>query len=512
MASFGGSLNIGTSAIHAAQRGLDVTGQNIANSATPGYTRQRVELESIGGPGIPAFWSRYDGVGEGVKIVGVKRMNDEFLEARARNSNAALGDVEEQAKTMAGIERTFGEPSTTGLQSKLADFWNSWGKAGNDPKGEAPKRLTYERAGEVANHLNMMSDSLTTQWEDATAELKANVTDINTMVKDIARLNDAIRQNNIARVPANELLDQRDVLIAKVTTLTGATVKPAELDRNADFNSQAVDVYIGTNKIVDATHYRQLEVDDPQDGNFPADPVTEPLEDVVVRWGDKYSLRGETAELATSDAASGDYVGVTTGRLAGQLQGMNDTIPEHLEALDHVAQRLADVVNRQQEQGFAFTIGTDGKISGSAEGQALFTTADGEQTGITAANIQLRPGAQPSDLAISKGNPFPAGPDAALDGNNALDMSKHLGDLSGADATYKSLVVRLGTETQSVNRNLEVQRNVVKQAEDARDNVSGVSLNEEMTNLIRFQHSFSAAAKFVGVIDQTLETLINMTR
>ena len=103
MSSFGSSLNIGTSAIHAAQRGLDVTGQNIANAATPGYTRQRVDLESIGGPGQPAFWSRYDGVGEGVKITGVTRMNDEFLEARARNANAALGSAEEQAKTFAAV-------------------------------------------------------------------------------------------------------------------------------------------------------------------------------------------------------------------------------------------------------------------------------------------------------------------------------------------------------------------------------------------------------------------------
>lgn len=74
------------------------------------------------------------------------------------------------------------------------------------------------------------------------------------------------------------------------------------------------------------------------------------------------------------------------------------------------------------------------------------------------------------------------------------------------------MVVRLGVATQSVNRNVTVQENVVRKAEDARDNVSGISLNEEVTNLIRYQHSFAAAAKFVGVIDQTLETLINMTR
>ena len=509
MTSFGGSLNIGTSAIHAAQRGLDVTGQNIANSATPGYTRQRVELESIGGPGVPAFWSRYDGVGEGVKIVGVKRMNDEFLEARARSSNAALGNVEEQAKTMSAIERTFGEPSTTGLQSKMADFWNAWGKVGNDPKGEAPRNLVYERAGEVANHLNQMSHALTTQWEDATAEMRANVTDVNVMAKDVARLNDAIRQNNIAKVPANELLDQRDLLIKRIAEMTGATVRPAEVDQGADFNSQAVDVYIGGDKLVDGTQYRELQVTDPQNGLYPA---TGAPEEVTVTWGGKFTLAGADAPLRDTEPADGAEVASVSGRIPGQLDAVNATIPSYIDELDKIAQAFADTVNTQQEAGFAFTM-ANGEVTSSEAGEALFTSGDGDTTGITAANLQLRAGSTPRSLATSKGDPMSGDSEtASLDGDNALAMAKHIGDKDGADAAYRSLVVGLGVETQSVNRNLDVQRNVVKQAEDARDNVAGVSLNEEMTNLIRFQHSFSAAAKFIGVIDQTLETLIHMTR
>ena len=517
MASFGGSLNIGTSAIHAAQRGLDITGQNIANSATPGYTRQRVELESIGGPGIRAFWSRYDGVGEGVKITGIKRMNDEFLEARARNSNAALGSVEEQAKTMAAIERTFGEPSTTGLQSKLADFWNAWGKVGNDPKGMAPKNLVYERAGEVANHLNMMANSLETQWEDTTAELNANITDINTMAGDVARLNEAIRQNNIAKVPANELLDQRDLLIARIASLTGATVKPAALDQNADFNSQAVDVYIGGNKLVDGTMYSKLTLVDDNEGAYPTDGSRP--ETVSVEWGAKY----DTTNREVEPAPVGEEVAIVSGRIAGQLDGLNTTIPDYMADLDGIAQTFAKTVNEQQTAGHWFTMNGD-VVEESGDGEALFTDGEGDSddgvggvTNFRAANIQLGAGTSASSLATSAGNPKPDptnpdAPPASLDGNNALAMSRHLSDPAGADANYRSLVVKLGTEAQSVNRNVEVQRNVVKQAEDARDNVAGVSLNEEMTNLIRFQHSFSAAAKFIGVIDQTMETLINMTR
>lgn len=499
MSAFGG-LFIGTSAVHAAQRGLDVTGQNIANSATEGYTRQRVDLESIGGPGVPAFWSRYDGTGEGVKVSGVTRMNDEFLEARARNSNAALGEAEELQKTLAAVERTFGEPGETGLQSKLADFWNAWGKVGNDPKGEAPRNLTFERATEVANHLNHMSHALTTQWQDTGSEMTANVNDINTMAADVARLNEAIRNNNIARVPANELLDQRDLLIKKIATLTGATVKPAELDQGADFNSQAVDVYIGNTKLVDATQYRRLQVSDPNGGEYPTDGSA-PGE-VQVTWGAMYDRAGNETEAAT-----GADAGIATGRVAGQLESLNTTVPKYLQKLDSVAQSLANTVNAQQAEGYAFTM-AGGEVVESKQGEALFTTAGGTTTGITAGNIRLAPGATPSDLATSKGDPMGTPP--ALDGNNAMAMASHLADKNGADAAYSSLVVDLGVQTQSVNRNVLVQQNVVRQAEDARDNVAGVSLNEEMTNLIRYQHSFSAAAKFISVIDETLQTLINM--
>ena len=496
MSSFGSSLNIGTSAIHAAQRGLDVTGQNIANAATPGYTRQRVDLESIGGPGQPAFWSRYDGVGEGVKITGVTRMNDEFLEARARNANAALGSAEEQAKTFAAVERTVGEPSDTGLQKKLDQFWNSWGKISTDPRAEAPRNLTFENAGAVANQLNLMSNSLTTQYQDTYSELSANVTKVNELATNVAKLNEAIRSNNIAKVPANELLDQRDTMIAELGRLTGATVKPAALDQNADFNSQAVDVYIGETKLVDGVQANSLAVSGPS-----ANP-TGAADQAKVVWA--------TVSDGSSTAVGSDAVventrltggASATGSLSGMLKGLNETIPTYLKQFDDVAASLASAVNAQLGNGYTV---------GGVKGDTLPLFSAGGGGPITAANIQVTSGMTPNDLAISKGDPD--GTPAALDGDNAMAMAALSRTANGASAKYSSMVVQLGVQANSVNNAVTTQGNVVRQAEDARDNVSGVSLNEEMTNLIKFQHSFSAAAKFIGVIDQTLDTLIHMTR
>ena len=486
MSSFGSSLNIGTSAIHAAQRGLDVTGQNIANAATPGYTRQRVDLESIGGPGQPAFWSRYDGVGEGVKITGVTRMNDEFLEARARNANAALGSAEEQAKTFAAVERTVGEPSDTGLQKKLDNFWNSWGKVSTDPKAEAPRNLAFENAGAVANQLNLMSNSLTTQYADTFSEAEANVTRVNELAQNVAKLNEAIRSNNIAKVPANELLDQRDTMIAELGRLTGATVKPAELDQGADFNSQAVDVYIGDTKLVDGVNAKSIEVAGPPT-NLSGD-----ADQVSIVWSDT----GQDAITQDTNIISGVS---STGSLSGMLKGLNETIPNYLKQFDEVAAKLAEVVNGALGDGFTETGGP---------GSPLFEANGGGD--VTAANIRVTADMKPKDLAISTGDPNGTPP--AFDGNNAMKLAALSRETDGPSSIYRSMAVQLGVQANSVNNAVTTQGNVVRQAEDARDNVSGVSLNEEMTNLIKFQHSFSAAAKFIGVIDQTLDTLIHMTR
>lgn len=492
MSSFGSSLNIGTSAIHAAQRGLDVSGQNIANAATPGYTRQRVDLESIGGPGMPAFWSRYDGVGEGVKITGVTRMNDEFLSARARNANAALGSAEEQAKTFAAVERTVGEPSDTGLQKKLDLFWNSWGKISTDPRAEAPRNLTFENAGAVANQLNLMSNSMATQYQDTHSELTANVTKVNELATNVAKLNEAIRSNNIAKVPANELLDQRDTMIAEIARLTGATVRPAAVDQGADFASQAVDVFIGDNKLVDGVNANALAVDGPSTNPTGAE------DQVKVVWAPG-SGAGSDAVVENTRLIGGASA---TGSLSGMLKGLNETVPNYIKQFDDIAAKLATAVNGQLGSGFT----VDGT---SGAGLPLFEAAGGGPA-VTAANIRVTAGMTPNELAVSKGNPLGAPP--AFDGDNAMAMAALSRTANGANSTYASMVVQLGVQANSVNNAVTTQGNVVRQAEDARDNVSGVSLNEEMTNLIKFQHSFSAAAKFIGVIDQTLDTLIHMTR
>ena len=127
------SLNVGAQGLFAAQRALDVAGQNISNANTDGYSRQRVQQSARGGSVVPAMFSRSGADSGGVDILGTERIRDGFLEARAHQEHATNAGLGALSSTYADIEATFGEPSTTGLQSQLSSFWTSWSTVANDP-------------------------------------------------------------------------------------------------------------------------------------------------------------------------------------------------------------------------------------------------------------------------------------------------------------------------------------------------------------------------------------------
>ncbi len=480
MSSFS-ALNLGSTAVHAAQRGLDITGQNIANSATVGYSRQRVDQVAIGGPTVPALWSRYDGAGGGVRVTGISRVRDEFLEARARTAHSALSQLEEQRKTYEAVERSINEPSNTGLKQRLSEFWNSWAAAGNDTRTNGPGVVVVERGVAAADQLNHMATQLETQWADGRTELSANVDAVNSAAADIAKLNKAIRNNVINGLPANELADQRDLLVEKVTTLTGGVAERAE---DGQVNVKMPD----GGYLVEGYANGTLKGVGPD--TYAAKVATTPAGDVEVRWATGVDGAPKTGVVIGAASANNPK-----STMNGQLSALNETVPGYLEQLDDIAVKFAQTVNTQQAKGFT--------IAGAAGADVI---SYGGAT--TRAAVNLRFTGAAADLAISSADPATG----AVNGDNAKEMMAHTFDKGGADDLLRSTVVQLGVDAESVYRNQGVAEKVAKTADDARDSVAGVSLNEEMTNLVKYQHSFTASAKFITVIDSTIESLLNMVR
>ena len=451
------SLNVGSQALYAAQRALDATGQNISNVNTDGYSRQRVQQTSRGGSVVPALWSRSDGTVGGVEVTGIQRIRDGFLEARAHQEHATNAGLGALSQTYTDLESTFAEPSTTGLQAQMTSFWNSWQDVANSPGDAAPASIVLEQAKTVAGTVNGFATQLSQQWGSTRDAVDKNVADVNALTADVARLNGAIRSATLNGGAPNELSDQRDVLVLRIAEATGAVASAGD--------NGAVNLTLAGRTLVSDNRSELLQVKGPT--SYPS-----ALGTMSITW-----------------AATGQPATIASGTLQGQLTALNASIPGAMADLDAVASKLATTVNAQQAAGF--------DRAGNA-GAPVFS-------GTTAATLAVVL-SDPAGLAVSSEKP------PVFNGDNAITMSAHASDTTGPDATYRDMMVGLGVQGQSIQRRTETQKTVTGQVDDARQSVSGVSLDEEMTNLMAFQHAYSAAAKYVSAIDTTLDTLITMTR
>jgi flagellar hook-associated protein 1 FlgK len=553
-------LRLALSALQAQRRGVETAAQNAANSNTVGYSRQRVDLESVGAPAVPALFSRYEGSGGGVRVAAITRYRDEFLELRAALEHATASSLSQQATSMKRVEQLFNEPSDDGIAKQLSEFWAAWDDIANHPEEPAPRTQLLERAQTVLRSLNATSANLSQLRQDTIAELNATVADINGMATSIAELNKAIKANTVAGLSANELMDTRDLLANKLAAASGGTVR--------NFEYGQVSVVINGTALVQENHTNHLTVDSS------GSPV-------VLRW-----------------AVGGAAADVTSGTAGGKLNVINSTVPAYIARMDAVATTLRDQVNGvhaamggdiadgSQDLSTAGNLtfrvalntgafqtvtiaGADWSGAGGAAalqtamqnainaaigaGNATVTVTGGNgsalaigvaPTGTNAMRVQADgtntgfatllsdtgigsdgvggraffTGTSAADLALASGvagNPSAVAAGRAgfgpLDGGRALDLAELAGDLNGADASYRQVVVQLGVEVQTTSNRNDIQTKAVAALDGARAQVSGVNLDEEMTALVQFQHAYEAAARFLSAVDEMLDTLINRT-
>jgi flagellar hook-associated protein 1 FlgK len=556
------ALQIGLSALLAQRRGLDVTGHNIANANTEGYSRQRVDLAANGGPIVPALFSRWTGSGLGVTVTGVSRAYDAFLDARSMLEHGSNGSLTRTHELLGRVESLFNEPSDNGVQHLLDDYWAAWRDVANNPGDNSGRVLLVERAKTLAGAINKASAGLTAISTASIEQLSATVAGVNTTAQNIALLNAKVQTAAASGIAHQDLLDQRDVLVRKLADKLGSTSR-IEADGT-------IDVFLGGGAIVRGNRAEALKVDT------------------------------STATVAVQWARDGSPAGVTGGEVSAFVDTVNDMIPRYLAGLDAIATNLRDGVNSVHAAlsgtiavgsqdltasgALSFGLRVNGTtypdvsltgadwsgVGGAAALQAALQTALDTSTGtagvvtatVTGGNgtpltIALAPG-NPADsvnVATVSGNPglglllsdvlvgadgvggrqFFTGTNSAtlavapdvlaspsavgaaastagpLDGSGALRVAA-LGQLpAGVNAIYRAYITGLGVEGQSVAGRLQVQAEATSQADNARNAQSGVNLDEEMTNMMMYQHAYSAASRFITVIDDVLATLVERT-
>jgi flagellar hook-associated protein 1 FlgK len=456
-------LNTARTALWAAQRGLDVSGQNVANVNTAGYSRQRVEQQSVSGGTVPAVHSVSDGLGGGVNADTVIRIRDAFLEARAQTEHASTAQLTVRSDTLSQIEQAFREPGDTGIQSMLADVWAGWSDVANNPKELGARSQVIESMQTLAAGIRTTSAALDQQRDQTIDSVETLAQDVNKALSSVAELNDAIKRASMAGLPANELADKRDALVLSLSEKIGATSSPGGLGM--------VDVLVGGSTMVSGGKAMQVAYD-----------------------------TAVPAVLTTAPGGSKLAVGGTAGGLIEAL----GTITEYQADLDERATDLAAAFNTAHAEGYD---------QSGAVGTPLFGAADGGT--ITAGNLTLKV-TDPGLIAAAATKPIvldssPTTPIVSSDGGNADAFYKLSLAANGVDANYRKMIVRLGVDASVATRNVEVQSVIANQVDSSRESVSGVSLDEEMTNMMSFQHAYSAASRMVTAIDEALDVLINRT-
>jgi flagellar hook-associated protein 1 FlgK len=456
-----GAINTALSALQAQQRALETTGQNVANANTDGYSRQRVRLASVGSATTPAFFARGSGTGGGVAVQDVERISDRFLELRAIQEHATDASLQQTNSILGRVELAFAEPGDNGLQAQMSNFWSSWDDVANAPDDLAARSQLLESAQTVVTGFHTVASDLDSLKQSSLEQAGNDVAQVNDLAARIAQLNQGIQSAVNGGLQPNDLLDQRGVLLQQLTSLVGVTTQ--------DGPNQMVNVFIGGTALVRASTAATMHLDNTGPVSF--------------RWDTDNSVAA-----------------VNSGSDGGLLQAINVDIPKYRDAVNNVATLFRNTVNAQHEQG----VDLNNAPSGTPGGADLIFP--GGTTGtVDAATISVNPAITPDKIAAAAVN---AG---KLDGSNALTMAELASSATGPDQAYRSLVDNLGVDVQRAGIQADIQTQITQQTDNARQAVSGVNIDEEMTNMMQFQHAYEAAARFLTSVDSNLDTLIHAT-
>ena len=411
----------------AEQRSIDVTGHNIANVNTPGYSRQEALLRAstatpvITGSGQPGH------LGSGVDVTAYRRVRDGFLDAQYRAQNMRLGDQQTTAASLGNAEEALNEPGDNGIATQLSGFWDAWSDLANHPADSAARTALVAKGGSLANAFKSADDHFAALQDAANTEsstLTAAGGQVDSIAKELGQLNGSIAsalQNGDA---PNDLLDRRDQLLDQLSGLG------------------------------------QLSVAEQPNGS------------VTVGFGDAGQplVDGTTVTWPQALTSPGGKLGALKqlGQAGGTLDGYRTT-------LSNVAKTLADTVNAVH--------GTPPFFSGS-DSQTLAVAVTASQVKATAT---ADAGANELAVAVS-------------------------GLRSGAaDSSYRSFVTGVGTDVNEAKRQEANAQALTDSVDNRRQSVAGVALDEEMTNLVRFQRAYQASARAMSTMDDMVDQLINRT-
>ncbi len=566
MPGLNGVLDMAKWATLAHQANVEAISHNIANVNTPGFSRQKVVLET--GLSITTALGQ---MGTGVKAVAVQREYDKFINAQLNFETQILGGYKARDYHYQRVEEIFQESDDYGLSSMMGEFWNAWQALATNPQGQAERAGLLSTAEMMAEDFNKKYADLYTLQKDINSSIKGAVDDINGLIDQIVELNERVSSIELGKDNANDFRDQRDLLLDELAQKIGVSYFEDSAGQVSIFLEHGNPLVQGRNG------WHLAAKADSAKHNFHA-----------VMWDDG---SGGLTDLTRM---------MSRGELSGLLEMRDTAIPSYLKKVDQLAAGIIHEVNKLHYNGFGLDGSTEnnffhpltahtGFSANNAGGAAIDTGAVYDTTALTLDDYEIRfTGAATFEIynatdktqvmtarvngvidtdgsfaytggsaiefdgirvAITDGAGGPAPGDvftvnttedaaknmavnqvlagdvskiAAAEGDSgndnrnaqaiaALRDGNHMNNATASFGSfYNGLVGEIGVKVASSSRTLVYTQNMVDQLTNRKQSVSGVNLDEEMANLVRFQQSYTAAAKVIVAVDEMLEELLNI--
>jgi flagellar hook-associated protein 1 FlgK len=449
------SLSMATRALSAQQAGLDATGQNIANINTPGYVRRTVVFAEV--PPVDS-----DSAGNGVDVVAVKAERADLLEAQIRQEQPQQGRQTAMASSLSQVENTLGAPGAS-VDEDLSNFYNSFSQLAQDPTSGIARQQVISQGQALATSFQTVAARLSSARTDADRQVKSSVLQINSLAAQVASYNAAI----------------------------GGSVDQSAREATRDKLNEALS---SLSKIID------VGVTARKDGGV----------DVTVGNGRPLVIGSSSYQLAVTPAAGSGLAQISTatgvditheisgGQVAGQIQVRDTLVPGYMTQLDQLAAAVATTVNNAHKAGYDLN-GNPGvnffnqptAVAGAASSMAVSAAVAADGKLVAAAGA---PNAGDNQNARALANLQQA---ALSSGSNPVDA-------------WGSIVYRVGSDSAGAAASQSTHDQIVQQLQGLRDQVSGVSLDEEAGNMLKFQRAYEATAKYFSAIQSSLDTLMAM--
>jgi flagellar hook-associated protein 1 len=486
VSSFGSILSIARTAIAAQQTAIQVISQNVANAETEGYSRQRAELVAA----TPQRFG-FGSVGTGVEVQNVVRLRDSLLDANYRTEAASAQGYGLRRDVLSQVEGILGEPSDQALSSSLDAFWSSWSDLSNNPGSLGAQAVVKQRGIEVASTLNRFASRLNDLEANTRTGLAGSVEEVNRLGQQLAGLNSQITAAEINGTQAPDLRDARDRIADQLAKTGGARIIPQ--------SNGTVSFLIGGASIVDGSTARPIE-----------------------------ARSGPPTGIGV--VGDPDLLPQVDGSLGSVATLLNTDIPAIRAKLDTLAKGIVNGVNYLHASGWT--------AAGDALGNANWNVATPptgsrvnffNAAGTTAATIAISAEVAANAGVIASGSTQNAPGDNTLalaigslrDGSGIAALQTSMGAVAFAaqvgltgratfgDA-YRDTVTNVGLQVRAADSSATVYDTLASQAETRRSSVNGVSIDEELTLLLRHQQAFQAASRLVRTADEMTQTLIEM--